>query len=163
MIIARLAGWLAGMDDCHARTDDVSRLDGRLCDNCVPSWPAVGWSSSSAWLTECYWRWVHIEQPCWQIATGGGVASVLYLPSVLFTGCWMGVRKSIRPVKIRAGFSLSRALFSKKCGASLIYEYRQTEFTRHAQWQCCHHQHFVKDSHNTIICTRNRRCGVTGV
>jgi len=33
-------------------------------------------------------------------------------------------------------------------GPSLIYEYRPTEFTRHAQWQCCHHRHFVKDSRN---------------
>ena len=31
-----------------------------------------------------------------------------------------------------------------KCGSpSLIYEYHQTEFTRHAQWQCCHHRYFV--------------------
>jgi len=48
-------------------------------------------------------------------------------------------------------------------GPSLIYEYRPTEFTRQAQWRCCHHRHFVKDSHNIIICTQNRRCGVTGV
>ena len=34
----------------------------------------------------------------------------------------------------RAGFSLSRALFRKKCGGpSLIHEYHLTEFTRHAQ------------------------------
>ena len=33
-------------------------------------------------------------------------------------------------------------------GPSLIYEYRPTEFTRQAQWQCCHHRHFVKDLHN---------------
>jgi len=31
----------------------------------------------------------------------------------------------------RAGFSLSRALFRKKCGGpSVIYEYRPTEFTQ---------------------------------
>ena len=56
----------------------------------------------------------------------------------------------------RAGFSLSRALFRKNVGPSLIYEYRPTEFTRHTQWQCCHHRHFVKDSHNIIICTQKR-------
>jgi len=60
-------------------------------------------------------------------------------------------------VPVRAGFSQSRALFRKKCGGrSLIYEYRPTEFTWHTQWQCCHHRHFVKDSHNIIICTQKR-------
>ena len=35
---------------------------------------------------------------------------------------------------VRSVFSLSRALFREKCGGpSLIYEYRPTEFTRHAQ------------------------------
>jgi len=32
---------------------------------------------------------------------------------------------------------------------SLMYE-----FTLHTQWQCCHHRHFVEDSHNIIICTQ---------
>ena len=39
---------------------------------------------------------------------------------------------SIVVVIVRAGFSLSRALFRKKCGGSSC-EYRPTEFTRHAQ------------------------------
>ena len=48
-------------------------------------------------------------------------------------------------------------------GPSLIYEYRPTEFTRHAQWQCCHHRHFVKDSHNIglIICTHDSCVSIT--
>jgi len=33
----------------------------------------------------------------------------------------------------RAGFSLNRALIKKMWGPSLIYEYRPTEFTRHAR------------------------------
>jgi len=50
----------------------------------------------------------------------------------------------------------------KLWGPSLIYEYRPTKFTRHVQWQCCHHRHFINDSHNIIICTQNRMngCGV---
>jgi len=64
-------------------------------------------------------------------------------------------------VRIRAGFSLSSCPVQKKCRAPP--EYRPTEFTRHAQWQCSQHRHFVKDSHHKIICTQNRRCGVTGV
>jgi len=39
----------------------------------------------------------------------------------------------------------------KNVGPSLTYEHHPTEFTRQAQWQCCHHRHFVKDSHNIII------------
>jgi len=27
---------------------------------------------------------------------------------------------------------------------------RPTEFTRHAHWQCCHHRHIVKDSHDIM-------------
>ena len=53
----------------------------------------------------------------------------------------------------RAGFSLTRALFRKKyVGPSLIYESPDwIHTTRTVQY--CQHRHFVKDSHNIIICT----------
>jgi len=41
-------------------------------------------------------------------------------------------------------------------GPSQIYEYCPTEFTRHAQRQCCHHRHFVNDSHNIIMHTEQK-------
>ena len=67
----------------------------------------------------------------------------------------LSVTDALYVVPCRAGFILSRALFRQKCGGpTLIYEYRLTEFTRHAQWQCCHHRY-------NIICTQNRRCGVS--
>ena len=31
------------------------------------------------------------------------------------------------------------------------YTNHSTEFAQHEQWQCCHHRHFVKDSHDIII------------
>jgi len=57
-----------------------------------------------------------------------------------------------------AGLDLvkARRCSEKTWGPSLIYEYCPTEFTRHAQWQCCPHRHFVKDSHNIIIYTQKR-------
>ena len=90
-----------------------------------------------------------------------GAQPPIFSPCLLWPNGWMHQDTTWHGG--RAWFSLSRALFRKMWGPSLIYEYRLTEFTRHGQWQCCNHRHFVKDSHNIIICTQNRRCGVTGV
>ena len=80
--------------------------------------------------------------PCWTQVKGCPSSPSCFDASLCIqnSSALTSQRNSKLPHLSRAGFSLSMALFRKKCGGpSLIYEYRPTEFRQQAQWQCCYH------------------------